>query len=214
MEPRIVASRPEHAPFIAWVLLTAHRSHLERGLWDIAIGADEPTCLAFLEALATTREPHWAHWSTFLVAEVDGVPAAALCGYLDEEHGMPAFSKAVPEASAAVGRTAEEQEAGARRTMPILYVAPRHEPGAWIVENVATLPEFRRLGLVQKLIEEILDRGRARGATTADIGILIGNEPAERAYLKAGFRIVDEKRHPDFERVWQCPGIRALSRPI
>jgi hypothetical protein len=34
------------------------------------------------------------------------------------------------------------------RALTILNVAPEHVPGAWIVEDVATKPEFRRRGLV------------------------------------------------------------------
>ena len=50
-----------------------------------------------------------------------------------------------------------------------------------------------------------------RAATIADIGVLIGNDPAQRAYEKAGFEVTGEKRHPEFEAVYRCPGIRSLS---
>ena len=91
-----------------------------------------------------------------------------------------------------------------------MYCAPEHAPGAWIVENVATLPEFRRRGLVDQLLEEILEKGRTAGASVAEVGVLIGNDPAQRAYEKAGFAVVDEKRHPEFEAAYKCPGIRLL----
>jgi hypothetical protein len=66
----LVEARPGHAGFVAWVVLTAFRSHLPQGLWDFSIEGDEERRLRYLEALATTRAPHWAHHSTFLVAEV------------------------------------------------------------------------------------------------------------------------------------------------
>ncbi|MGQ9572030.1 MAG: GNAT family N-acetyltransferase [Dehalococcoidia bacterium] len=216
MEVRIVEARPQHAAFLAWVMLTAHRSHLERGMWDLVVGDSEAECLRFLEALATTDEPHWAHYSTFIVAEADGRPAAALCGYLDRELGTEtlALRNALPEVNRAVGRTDEEAMAGWQRAASILYVAPQHADGAWVVENVATLPEFRRRGLVDRLLAEILDRGRRRGAAFADVGVLIGNDPAQRAYEKAGFEVIAEKRHPEFEAVYGSPGIRLLSRAL
>jgi hypothetical protein len=31
----------DDAEFLAWVILSASRSHLTRGLWDLIIGADE-----------------------------------------------------------------------------------------------------------------------------------------------------------------------------
>jgi ribosomal protein S18 acetylase RimI-like enzyme len=212
--PTIVEARAGHAPFIAWVVLTAFRSHLEHGLWDFFIDDDEPACLRYLETLATTDTPHWAHYSGFLVAEVDGRPAAALCGYFDEERGMPALQKAALEADERLGRTREESRAGFQRIAPILHVMPDHEPGAWIVENVATDPAHRRLGIVDALLTGILERGRERGATRADIGVMIGNDPAQRAYEKAGFRVTGDKRHPDFEAIWGCPGLRQLSRDL
>ncbi|TMG03124.1 MAG: GNAT family N-acetyltransferase, partial [Chloroflexi bacterium] len=89
-----------------------------------------------------------------------------------------------------------------------------HEPGAWVVEHVATKPEFRRRGLVERLIYETLETGRGRGAKTADIGVLIGNDPAQRAYEKCGFEVVIEKRDVEFERVYGSPGARMLRRAL
>ncbi len=177
----IVEATPEHAPFIAWVTLTAFRSHLERGFWDFMLEGEEAYRLRYLEALATTEQFHWVHYSTFIVAEVDGRPASALCGYIDEELGGPTLGTAVSEANKRTGRTEEEAAAGFGRAKSIMNVLPEHAAGAWIVENVATLPEFRRRGLVDRLMEEVLERGRRRGAAVADISVLIGYEPAHRA---------------------------------
>jgi ribosomal protein S18 acetylase RimI-like enzyme len=207
-------ARRADAPHVAWVVLAAQRSQLPRGFWDFAISDDEAECLALLEALAVTAEPHFAHCSAFLVAEVAGVPAAGLCGYFDEELGMPALGKGFAEAKARRGLSDEVLAARRSRAMTIMRVAPHHEPGAWIVEHVATRPEFRRRGLVDRLLEAILERGRARGATQADISLLIGNEPARRAYEKAGFRVVGEKRDADFEAVYGSPGTISMSRSL
>ena len=183
-------------------------------MWDLVLDHDEAYCLRFLEHLAASSAPHWAHFSTFLVAEVDAVPAAALGGYFDEALGMPALAKALPEVNAAVGRSQADDAAGFARAGSIVQVAPEHEPGVWIVEHVATRPEYRRRGLIDQLLSEILERGRQLGARKADIGVLIGNDPAQRAYQKNGFAITGEKRHPEFEAVYHCPGIRALSREV
>ncbi len=210
----IVDAQRDHAAFIAWVTLAAHRSHMVRGLWDFVVGGAEADCLRFLEALTTTSQPHWVHSSTFIVAEVDGEPAAALGGYFDEELGMSALAKAMPEANERVGRTEEDSQAGFARAGSIVHCEPEHAPGVWIVENVATLPAFRRQGLVARLLDEILERGRERGATQADIGVFIGNDGAQFAYERAGFEVTGELRHPEFEAVYGCPGVRSLSRPL
>ena len=159
----IVDARPEHAPFIAWVMLTAARSHVEKGMWDFVAGPDEARTLRFLEALASTDEAHWAHYSLFLVAEVGGRPASALCGYFDEEHGTATLASVMPLALQATGVTPQESAAGWQAGGSIALVAPEHVAGAWIVEHVATLPEFRRQGLVDRLLEAVLEkRPRAR----------------------------------------------------
>ncbi len=211
---KIVEARREHAPFIAWVMLTAARSHLPVGMWDLLCGDSEVETLRFLEALATTGESHWAHYSLFLVAEVDGRPASALCGYIDAENGTHTLIAAMQQANAAVGRTDADMATGWARAASIAKVNPEHEPSSWIVEHVATLPEFRRQGLIDRLLAEVIERGRRRGATVADVGVLIGNDRAQRAYEKAGFRVIDEKLDPEFESAYNCIGIRSLTRAL
>ena len=209
---KIVDAQPKHAPFIAWVILTAFRSHLEKGFWDFMRPGTDGEILRYLEALATSKAPHWAHLPLFIVAEVDGEPAAALSGYFAEEHGGARLRDGMAEADAATGQAPDAEAIG--RALTILNVAPEHVPGAWIIEDVATRPEFRRRGLVDALMQEIMDRGRKRGATVSDIGVFIGNDSAQKAYEKAGYVVVGEKTHPEFEAVYGTPGVRALRRPL
>jgi len=214
IDVKIVEARLEHVPFIAWVMLAAARSHLPVGMWDLFRGGTEEETLRFLEALATTGESHWAHYSLFLVAEVGGRPASALAGYLDAENGTHTLIPAVQQANAAVGRSDDDLAAGWIRAASIANVSPEHEPSNWIVEHVATAAEFRRQGLVNRLLAAVLERGRTRGATVADVGVLIGNHRAQRAYEKAGFRVVGELFDPEFEAAYQCPGVRGLRQAI
>ena len=72
----IVDARPEHTSFVAWVLLTSHRSHLPKGMWDFLVGDRTEDTLAFLEALAGSPEPAFPHYPRFNVAEVQGPPVA------------------------------------------------------------------------------------------------------------------------------------------
>jgi ribosomal protein S18 acetylase RimI-like enzyme len=211
-EVKIVPARREHAPFVAWVMMAAGRSHLPLGFYDFLAGGDEANVLRYCEALATTEQMHFAHYSTFLVAEVNGVPAAGMCGYFEAEHGN--IMAGLAEADQKLGRSPEEVAACGARAGSILHVMPEHIPAVWIVEHVATKPEFRRQGLVERLMGEILDGGRERGASTADIGVFINNDAAQRAYEKCGFAVIGEKRHPDFEAAYGCPGVRAMRRSI
>lgn len=212
---RYIEATPAHAQLIAWVMLTAFRSHLEKGFWDFMLeDKDEAGKLHYLEVLATTEQLHWAHYSPFIVAEVNGTPAAALCGYFAEELGGPNFQIGGAEASATTGRSEAQAAAGLERIKSIMSVSPDHVPGAWIIENVATLPQFRRQGLVDQLMAEIMERGRAKGASTADISVFIGNDGAQRAYEKCGFEVVAEKHDPQFEAVFKTPEVRTLRRAL
>jgi ribosomal protein S18 acetylase RimI-like enzyme len=213
MDVRIVDGAKGHAPLVAWVCLAAARSHLPLGFWDYYLDESESGVLKYLEALCTSERPHLFHHSAFLVAEVSGEPAAALCGYFDEELGYKELAAAMPATERLLGRTPEQAQAGMARMTHFMSVTPEHPPRTWIVENVATRPEFRRRGLVDRLLEAALERGRARGATIADIGVFIGNDPAQRAYEKVGFEVVSEKRSAELERTWGSPGIRLLRRP-
>ena len=214
-EVRIVEAGREHIPFVAWVVMTANRSHLPKGMWDFVIGEDgDDAVLRYLEVLAQTETLHWGHYSLFLVAEVDGAPAAGMCGFFENELGAASVMAAAAEANEKTGRPAEEVAAGWERAKSIMGIVMEHEPGAWVVEHVGTKPEFRRRGLVERLVHATLERGRERGATTADIGVLMGNDPAQRAYEKCGFRVVEEKLAPEFEAVYGSAGARMMRRAV
>jgi len=97
---------------------------------------------------------------------------------------------------------------------PFVTCLPEDREGVWIVEFVATLPEYRRHGLVNGLLLAMLDRGRERGYRGAQISVLIGNTPAERAYEKVGFRTTREKRDAAFAEAMGCPGIATMTQDL
>ena len=214
MNPEIRWARPNDAALLAWVMLMAGRSHLQRGIWDIIIGRPEDECLTFLEHLSISDEPHMCHHSIFLVAEVDGRPAAALSGYDPENLGEETVAPQMPIVMEKMGLTDEDMAAGQQGLAAFLTCHSDPYEGAWIVESVATRPEFRRRGLIDGLLDGILEEGRRRGFERAQVSFYIGNTPARSAYEKAGFRYLDEKRHPDFEAEIGCPGIVRLLRDL
>lgn len=214
MDFKIRPARTDDASFLAWVMLTAGRSHLEKGIWDIIIGMPENECLTFLEHLTVTAEPHMLHYSIFIVAEADGYPVAALSGYDPVTLGEETVALHWPVVMEKMGLTEEDMAAGQQGVAAYLTCHAEPHEGAWIVESVATLPESRGRGLIGALLREIIDKGRRKGFRRAQVSFLIGNTPAERAYQKAGFKIHDEKRHPDFEAVFGCPGTSRMLREL
>jgi ribosomal protein S18 acetylase RimI-like enzyme len=213
MDVRIRDAIEADVPFLAWVQQEAARSHLPRGFWDLSFPGPEEDRLRLIGRICKASARSFCHWSGFLVAEVDGGAAAALCGYTRPSVSAgSALMEAMGEALDAEGWSAEQRQAMAGRIEPFLTCIPETAEDAWVIEWVATRPEHRGRGLVRRLLEAILERGRQRRHAQAQVAVLIGNTPAQRAYEGAGFRVADEKRHPDFERTVGSPGIRRLLR--
>ena len=203
---------PDDASFLGWVCVSAPCSHLERGWFETVLRRDEAFCLEFAALLTIAKARSWWHYSLFLIAEVGGVPAAALCGFGDESVYM-ASSDAMAEAADAMGIPKDEQAQFWPRGAYIISPATS-EHGAWTIENVATKPEFRGRGILGRLIEADLSEARAAGFKRAQVSFFMGNEAAERAYTKAGFRFAEEKTAPDFEAITGVRGITRFARDI
>jgi ribosomal protein S18 acetylase RimI-like enzyme len=211
--PTIRPARPEDAGFIARNILSSQRGHRPRGWFDIALDWPEPQCLAFVERIATAHRQSWWHTSQFTIAEVEGEPAAALCAMPAAGTGAAARS-AIEEVADKTGLDASELAAIFRRGG---YTANCWIQGGerdWLVEHVASLPSHRGRGLVQALINRALAAGKAAGFERASISFMIGNDPAERCYAKAGFVFAEEKRDPAFEALTGAPGFRRFARAI
>jgi ribosomal protein S18 acetylase RimI-like enzyme len=211
IRPAIAADEP----FLAWVILAASRSHLVRGVWDHFLAAPEPEVLRFVAQMVRQPEPSFCRWEGFLVAEIDGVPAAALCGYAPDEPGRANPDPAIAAAARATfGWDGPALERADARLGPFVTCVSSVPPETWAVEWVATRPEFRRRGLVYDLLSAVMDAGRRRGLRRSQIMVLIGNTAAQCAYERAGYVVTAEKRHADFERLMGCPGIACLTRDL
>jgi len=210
MSVNIRPATPNDSRFISWVMMSAARSHVPRGIWEIMIDGTEEETIDYLEIVATTEVVHLFHQSIFIIAEVDGVPAAALSGYDPEINGKDNLARAYTEIINRMGWGADQFSAAMKRMKPLTTCFPEDAPGAWIIESVATLPEYRRQGLVDALLRQILDDGRANGHELAQVSVYIDNLPALNAYQRVGFKIVSEKRDPDWEKEMKCPGITTL----
>jgi hypothetical protein len=102
MSLAIRPGHPDDADFVAHTILMAQRGPRPRGWFDFALAQDEPQVLAFLRRLAVARQHSWYHVSQFLVAEVDGEPAAALCAMpsrVSRETMRPAIEEAAHAAA-------------------------------------------------------------------------------------------------------------------
>jgi len=201
---------PDDAPFLAWVMQEAGRSHLPRGVWDLAMPDSEDERLDMLATLATTKIVHFGHWTRFLISEVDGEPAAALSAYDPALHGGQHIGLGFGEAFRRMAWSDERIAEFGRNQAPFGSLGFPTPDGFWVVEWVATRVPFRGRGLVQALLLEVLERGREAAYGRAQIGYFLGNTPAQRAYEKAGFKWIDEYRHPDWEAAMGTPGVARM----
>ena len=206
-------ARTEDADFLAAVILRAGRAHVRKGIWDVILGGTDDENRSFLRLLTVTGKPHLFHHSFYQIAEVDRTPAAALGGYDPQTAGYSALREAMPEAIRGSGRNGLDPESQGRMAR-VLPCIPESLEGAWIIDSVATLPEYCGRGLAGKLLESIMDRGRDLGFRLAQINIYIGNTPAQRLYEKHGFKIIDENRCADFEQEIGSPGMAWMTRAL
>lgn len=202
--------RADDAAFIARVVLLAQRGPRPLGWFDFALAQGEPQVLDFLTRLAVARPRSWYHVAQFLIAEVDGRPAAALCAMPSRET-RDTMRAAIEEVALATGMSAADIFVRGAYARPCWVQGGE---GEWLIEHVATLPDYRGRGLVQALIEHALAAGGAAGFERASISFLIGNEDAERSYARAGFSFAEEKRDPAFEAITGSPGFRRFTRAI
>lgn len=213
MSVRIRRATAADVDHLTWVMLAASRSHLDRGVWEYLNDYGEREALDFLRRITTSSVVHMFHHSLFLVADVDGEPAAAMCGYDSGSQGFEPFGPVLADVSAQLSIDMSDPEYGRRMGVMLSGFVTDHDgpPGPrWVIENVATRPEFRRRGLVDALIHQLLGHGRERGFEVAQIGVYLENERARRAYLKAGFDVVAEARSADWERELGCPGTELM----
>src|SRR5215831_13936331 len=132
MAIQIRAATSHDVDFVAWVILTASRSHLKRSIWEIGLNRDEEECLSFLRELARTETRSWGHYSNFTVAEVDGQAAAALCAYDPIEAGGPVMDWAMVEAARHLGWSERDIADMSARFEPMGTCFPDDAEGAWV----------------------------------------------------------------------------------
>jgi ribosomal protein S18 acetylase RimI-like enzyme len=194
--------------FLVWVIQEAARSHLEKGIMDLALPDDEKR-LAFLDEVSRAEARSFFRYENFLVAEIDGRQVAALSAY-EPAIAIPQLEPAEVEAAQKLGWSDQELQDMRDRFAIVMTCYPDTPEDRWIVEWVATVPEFRGRGIVNQLLLSILDKGRERGYQKAQIGYLLGNTRAQRSYERVGFKTVYDRRDPDFEASLDCPGIACM----
>ena len=194
--------------FLVDIILRSGRSHQELGIWDLIFPDSEEEVRRLLQTLVVQEPECSCHFSNFLVAESSGEPAAGLSGY--DPASVAGVGQALAFAWESLGMDEERLMAAFQRLASFQSCAPDQTPGVWIVEWVATQPEFRRRGFADLLLREILARGKERGYSTAQIATFVENQNAIKAYEKVGFSVAEERTEGTFERVMGSRGMAIM----
>jgi ribosomal protein S18 acetylase RimI-like enzyme len=206
MDHLIRPAVPGDAPEVAKLMYLAAKSHVETSIYDLTFPGSMEERLSKLAALFTAQTRSWYHYSHYLVSESGGSIAGSLCGFNEQEAG----DRLLQEAYIEIGTDRAEGKAMYARMQPFHRVNPKHYEDSWVIEHVAVFPEFRGQRVISALLQQILDRGRERGYRSAELNMLIGNTPAQGAYEKAGFIIVEENTDDEFMQIFGSPGMARL----
>ena len=214
MQIHIRRASPKDAPFLAKAILIAGRAHVQKGIWEVILGGSEEECLSFLQRLAITKILHLFHYTCYFIAELKNEPVATLGGYNPQLSGYQALQRAIPEVMRKLHLPPQGFQAAEERSSKLLACLPQEIDGAWVIDSVATVPEYRGRGIAQHLLKAVLDEGKNQGHTVAQINMYIGNEPALNLYKKFGFKVIKEKRDAFFEQNIGSPGMVSLARNL
>jgi ribosomal protein S18 acetylase RimI-like enzyme len=211
---QIRRAQADDAAFLAQVMLSASRGRLPKGIWDLRIGAGECACLDYLRRLALAEPPSLCHYSAFFIASVGDHPASALCGFDPRGGAWSLVAEAMANVQRDLNWSQAELDASNQRLAPIWQCFLPDTGADWGIEFVATLPEYRRRGLAGLLLDQVLREGVARGSKLAQLVTFLGNDAAVSVYLRAGFRIADEKRCDALLAALNAPGFVRLTRTL
>ena len=74
------------------------------------------------------------------------------------------------------------------------YIVARMGADELHINNVAVRDEYRRRGIGQKLLNKIMQQGRALGMSVAFLELRAGNHAALALYEKSGFRVTARRK--------------------
>lgn len=188
----------EDADFIAWAILESSRAGKKEGIFD-RIFAPSNDLAQTLKMLITNDIKTICHYSNFLLAEIDGELAGALCGY----DGYKLSWDTMGQALESMGCQGDYRE----RISSYFICEPSVEKNTIVLNFMITKEKFRGLGVVKELVKKVLLTARLKGFRRAQTSIEIGSIETQLAYEKMGFTAKEEKRSNYYLEEFGRPGI-------
>ncbi len=188
----------EDADFIAWAILESSRAGKKQGVFDRILSPSNDI-MSTLKTLITHDIKTICHYSNFLIAEVDGEQAGALCGYDGHKVSWDSMSEALES----MGCQGDYKE----RISGFLICEPSVEKNTIVLDFMITKEKFRGLGVVKELVKKVLLNARLKGFRRAQTSIEIGSIETQLAYEKMGFTAKEQKKSDYYLEEFGRPGI-------
>jgi len=211
----IRSANKEDSHFLAQILYIASRSHLDESPWCKIFDETKERTLVLLSKITQNSALPWSYFSNFWIAEVDGIPAAAMCGFI------PAEAKPLMPVDSELGIAKNEFDYSDDHLSAIsqrLHIAtlgmPDDLPDIWAIESIAVLPEFQGQGLIDHLFKKLFIIGQEKGFKQVQVLCLIGNDCGQRAFERNGFSVLTQKTNHSFNELFGTPGAKLLVRNL
>jgi len=201
------AARVGDAPALAELIHMADLAHYQSSGFAVSIGGTRGHQLGELAKLARAQARSQFHYSHFDVAVDQGMIVASVAGFdrmLTDEQMNPALVE--------IGWSSKAIEGLIERIGPIAECSPVDAPGAWTIDHVATLPQYRGQGLAGRLLGRALERGAAQGYERAVVDVFAGNSKARAIYVRAGFQPACTYGHELLRRILNRDPLERLVR--
>ncbi|MEM7734680.1 MAG: GNAT family N-acetyltransferase [Deinococcota bacterium] len=181
---------PQDIPVLAQIDYEASLPPLNHCFWEDLLVPTGTPVLEFLETMFRLGASNWGSISDFILLEqadniVAGCAVYTPTGRADDAH--PLRLDKLPDIAQHLGWSQEVMHAfetaypyqGFPEDDLTAFLKPQVDA---IIETVAVLPEFRGQGLGKTLIQAALQEAKTRGASSAGIMVLHGNDNTKALY--------------------------------
>ena len=174
------------APFLAKMILQSSRGNKKTGIFDLLLqNNNDKTILQSLELLTQTEAKSQAHYSNFLIAEVDDKMVGTLCSYEPRISTQETFIEALKE----IGCGDEVKE-----PLKIVYDCNFETNNRTLMfDYMEELEGFLDVGILKELMKKSLLTARLKGYGIAQTIVEIGSIDTLLLYKKLGFQEIQEQ---------------------
>lgn len=178
--------------FIADIILKAEETGFEVTSYQKMFDLERDKLKIKIEkAINNTIGGHPFSYTTFKIAKVNSLPASAFSAYVEGENGNS--NQLITGALMSVFN---------REEMKLAYTFLAHHKEIQIpktkgnlqIDSVATLIDFRGLGLFKKMLKEVEEFYSKQGIKAAEIQVWKKNELALNVYQKLGYKPLAETK--------------------